>query len=136
MSTISQQVAESHAGSDTKLPGEATPVFASERAELDPVEPEFNVTVGEPLPERELLRIDGTSTFIIPSTTVVEASGVVTLMHAHPNYTKRTEDDQILAALSSRQLALVQEARSMVQTKPLPVCAGVKGSYSVSRSRR
>jgi hypothetical protein len=99
MSTISQQVAELHAGSDTKLLSEATPVSASERVELDPVEPEFNVTVGERLPERELLRIDGTSTFIIPSTTVVEASGVVTLMHAHPNYTKRTEVDQILAAL-------------------------------------
>ena len=99
MSTISQQAGELRAGSDTKLPSEATPVFASEGAELDLVEPEFNVTVGEPLPESELLLIDGTSTFIIPSTTVVEASGVVTLMHAHPNYTKRTEVDQILAAL-------------------------------------
>ena len=58
MSTISQQAGELHAGSDTKLPSEATPVIASERAELDPVEPEFNVTVGEPLPESELLRID------------------------------------------------------------------------------
>src|ERR1039458_8246266 len=73
MSIISQQAGELRTGSDTKLPSEATLVFASERAELDPVEPEFNVTVGEPLPESELLRIDGTSTFIIPSTTVVEA---------------------------------------------------------------
>jgi hypothetical protein len=81
------------------LPIEATPVFAPERAELDLVEPEFNVTVGVPLPESELLRIDGTSTFIIPSTTVVEVSAGVTLMHAHPNYTTRTEVDQILAAL-------------------------------------